>query len=60
MNTGFQQQRPLGFTAAVRSTPSPQHAGRLALDDARPAAAPQTYAPQAGAEEKSIDPLAKR
>lgn len=29
MNIGFQQQQPLAFTAAVRSTPSPQHAAHL-------------------------------
>ncbi len=29
MNTGFPQQQPLAFTAAVRSTPSPQHAAHL-------------------------------
>jgi hypothetical protein len=49
MNTGFPHQRPLGFTAAVRSTPSPQHAARLVLDDGRPAAPLQ-------AEEKSFGP----
>ncbi|HEY4030748.1 MAG TPA: hypothetical protein VGM25_10420 [Caulobacteraceae bacterium] len=50
MSTGFQQQQPLGFTAAVRSTPSPQQAVRLALDSARPAAPPS-----GGAEEKSFE-----
>ncbi len=29
MNTSFQHQQPLGFSAAVRSTPSPQHAAHL-------------------------------
>ena len=53
MNTGFQQQRPLGFTATVRSTPSPQHAARLDLDGARRKA-------QARTEEKSFDPRLER
>jgi hypothetical protein len=29
MNTSFQHQQPLSFSAAVRSTPSAQHAARL-------------------------------
>ncbi len=55
MSTGFQQQRPFGFTAGVRSTPSPQHAARLKLDHARPA----PDQPVKG-EEKSFDPHANR
>ncbi len=55
MHTGFQQQQPLSFTAAVRSTPSPQHAAHLHLDAVRPAAEPA-----ASAEEKSVKPRAKR
>ena len=55
MNTGFQQQQPLAFSAVVRSTPSPQHAAHLRLDAARPA--PQRAIP---AEENSFDPRAKR
>ena len=55
MTTGYQQQRPPAFTAAVRSTRSPQHAGRLKLDEARHAPAPL-----ARDEEKSFDPNAKR
>jgi hypothetical protein len=55
MNTGFQQQQPLAFTAAVRSTPSPQHAAHLHLDAARPAA--EEAAP---VEEKSFEPRPKR
>jgi hypothetical protein len=53
MTTGFQQQQPLGFSAAVRSTPSPQQAARLDLDGARRKA-------QVPAEEKSFDPRPKR
>jgi hypothetical protein len=55
MSTGFQQQQPLAFTAAVRSTPSPQHAAHLHLDAVRPTA--EQAMP---AEEKSFDPHAKR
>ena len=55
MNTGFQQQQPLAFSAAVRSTPSPQHAAHLRLDAARPA--PERAIP---AEENSFDPRARR
>jgi hypothetical protein len=55
MDTGFQQQQPLVFSAAVRSTPSPQHAARLRLDDVRPA--PEPTVPT---EEKNFDPRAKR
>ncbi len=55
MSTGFQQQRPFGFTAAVRSTPSPQHAARLKFDHAR--TAPEQ---QVRDEEKSFVPHAKR
>jgi hypothetical protein len=40
MNTGFQQQQPLAFTAVVRSTPSPQQAAHLHLDSARAGAEP--------------------
>ena len=55
MNSGFQQQQPLGFSAAVRSTPSPQHAAHLDLDGARRSAKtpPRT-------EEKSVDTSPKR
>lgn len=35
MNAGFQQQRPFAFTAAVRSTPSPQQAANLRLNGHR-------------------------
>lgn len=55
MTTGFPQQRPFGFTAAVRSTPSPQHAARLDLGGDRPVSRPP--APD---EEKSFDPPLKR
>ena len=55
MSTGFQQQQPLGFTAAVRTTPSPQHAAHLKFDHTR--TAPDQPAP---GEEKSFDPHAKR
>jgi hypothetical protein len=55
MNTRFQQQQPLASSAAVRSTPSPQHAARLRLDAICPA--PEQAIP---AEEKSFDPRAKR
>ena len=55
INTGFQQQQPLGFTAAVRSTPSPQQAAHLHLDATRPA--PEPAIP---AEEKSFDAHPKR
>ena len=52
MNSGFQHQRPLGFTAAVRSTPSPQHAAHLRLDSAPK----KPVTP----EEKSFDPPPER
>lgn len=55
MNTGFQQQQPLAFTAAVRSTPSPQHAAHLNLGGARPG--PER---RVRPEEKSFDPRPKR
>jgi len=53
INTGFQQQQPLGWSAAVRSAPSPQNAVRLDLsgEAARAPAAPQ---------EKSFPPRLKR
>ena len=37
INTSFQHQQPLGFSAAVRSTPSPRHAAPLDIvgDQAR-------------------------
>jgi hypothetical protein len=55
MDTGFQQQQPLAFTAAVRSTPSPQHAAHLHLDGAPPK--PEEPVQD---EEKSFEPRAKR
>jgi hypothetical protein len=55
MDTGFQQQQPLAFSAAVRSTPSPQHAAHLHLDATRPASDQAVPA-----EEKSFEPHAKR
>ena len=51
-HTGFQQQRPFARTAAVRSAPSPQHAGRLDLSREAKAAAPL--------EEKSFAPRLSR
>ncbi len=50
INTGFQQQQPLGFSAAVRSTPSPQHAARIK---------PRSEPPVAP-EQKSPDPRPER
>ena len=55
MHTGFQQQQPLAFTAAVRSTPSPQHAAHLQLDAVPPRAEEPVQA-----EEKSFEPRPKR
>jgi hypothetical protein len=55
MNTGFEQQQPLAFSAAVRTTRSPQHAAHLHLDSARPAPEPPIRS-----EEKFIDPSPKR
>ena len=57
MNTGFQQQQPLGWSAAVRSAPSLQHGAHLSIGGAKtrtPSKAP--IAP----EEKSFDPRARR
>jgi hypothetical protein len=55
MNTSHQHQRPFAWTAAVRSTPSPQHAARLRLESERPI--PKL---SVNAEEKSFDPRAER
>ena len=57
MTTGLQQQQPLSFTAAVRSTPSPQQAARLDIGSG--AARASSTAP-AAQEEKSSEPRAKR
>jgi hypothetical protein len=46
MNAGFQQQQPLAFTAAVRSTPSPQQAAHLRLDSAPRAAVEPPVRPE--------------
>ena len=51
-NTAFQHQRPFARTAAVRSAPSPQHAGRLDLSREARATAPP--------EEKSFAPRLSR
>ena len=57
MNTGFQQQQPWTWSAAVRSAPSPQHGAHLAIKaDATRASSKAPIAP----EEKSFDPHAKR
>jgi hypothetical protein len=57
MDTGFQQQQPLAFTAAVRSTPSPQHAAHLDIKgEATKASSTALIAP----EQKSFDPRPER
>jgi hypothetical protein len=56
-NTGFQQQQPLGWSAAVRSAPSPQHGAHL--DIAAPATRASSKAP-IRAEEKSFAARLKR
>ena len=57
MNTGFLQQQPHRWSAAVRSAPSPQHGAHLELrSDATRASTKAAIAP----EEKSFAPHLKR
>ena len=57
MNTGFQQQRPWTWSAAVRSAPSPQHGAHLEIKGGATRASSKAAIP---AEEKSFGPSAKR
>ena len=57
MITGFQHQRPLGWSAAVRSAPSPQHGAHLELrGEATRSSTKSALSPA----EKSIKPRLKR
>ncbi|MEI9890037.1 MAG: hypothetical protein WDN45_04795 [Caulobacteraceae bacterium] len=57
MNTGFQQQQPLNYSAAVRSAPSPQHGAHLTLkSEATRSSSKAAIAP----EENSVGPRLKR
>lgn len=55
-NTGFQQQQPLGWSAAVRSAPSPQHGAHLNIRGPATRASSKAALPP---EEKSFDPRSK-
>jgi len=57
MKTGFPQQRPWTWSAAVRSAPSPQHGAHVDIRaDATRASSKAPIPP----EEKSFSPRAKR
>ncbi len=57
IDTGFQHQQPLGYSAAVRSAPSPQHGKHLAPKGDATGASSR---PAIAQEEKSFAPALRR
>lgn len=57
ITTGFQHQQPLGWSAAVRSAPSPQHGAHLELKSEATRASTKPAMPP---EEKSLKSRLKR
>jgi hypothetical protein len=57
MTTGFEHQRPFGYSAAVRSAPSPQHGAHLELRSGATRASTKAAIPP---EENSGRPCLKR